>query len=621
MVSSQVAQSPSCRAHKFGGSSLADASRIRHVASLMLGAGEPRQVVVVSAMQGTTNALIAMTTAAAAGEDWQAAWSALRTQHADAASALLEAPAELHAWIDARFADIADLLRAVSLLRQPGRAALDRIQGMGEVLSATLLQAHLRARGADYALLDARDVLLVRHAELGAVVDWDESARRLDAWRAANPQPRVVVTGFVAGGEDGLPTAGPQRQRFLRRDLRRPVRCRRAAHLVGCRRRALGRPAAGAGSGLAGVDELSRSLRAGLLRREGDPSADDDPGDRARPADPDAQHLQARVPRHPHRCRWRWRPWRTGEGTHAGSRPRLGEPGRRRPDRCARHGGACVRGVACGAHFGGDDLARQLRAFDLLGGARARCRSRASRPARRVFARARRRPGAGRAGRSRHQRAGRGRRRHGRQARRGRAIVRGPGACAGQHPRDRPRCVRAQHLGGHRRRRRHPRLACRACGVLAIAADAGAGGDRPGQGRRRPARSVAGGVAAPAQRSQRRPAPARTRHQPPHVALRPRRSCRLAHAHRGRTAARRPRRDHHPPAGQSPAACGRDRLQRQRQRCRAVPGMAGGRHPRHHPEQACRALAHYPATRPSARPARAAARASATKPPSVPACR
>ena len=206
MVSSQVPQSPSCRAHKFGGSSLADAGRIRHVASLMLGAEESRQVVVVSAMQGTTNALIAMTNAAAAGEDWQSAWSSLRTQHADAASALLDAPIALHAWIDARFGDIADLLRAVSLLRQPGRAALDRIQGMGEVLSAMLLQAHLRARGADYALLDARDVLLVRHAELGAVVDWDESARRLAAWRAANPQARVVATGFVASGEDGLPT-------------------------------------------------------------------------------------------------------------------------------------------------------------------------------------------------------------------------------------------------------------------------------------------------------------------------------------------------------------------------------------------------------------------------------
>ena len=206
MLSSQVSQALSCRAHKFGGSSLADAARIRHVASLLLDATEMGQVVVVSAMQGTTNALIAMTAAAAAGEDWQATWSALRTQHAEAATALLDAPTEVHAWIDARFAEIADLLRAVSLLRQPGRAALDRIQGMGEMLSATLLHAHLRSRGADYALLDAREVLLVRHAELGAVVDWDASARNLATWRVANPQARVIATGFIASGEDGLPT-------------------------------------------------------------------------------------------------------------------------------------------------------------------------------------------------------------------------------------------------------------------------------------------------------------------------------------------------------------------------------------------------------------------------------
>ena len=49
-----------CRAHKFGGSSLADAGRIRHVAGLMLDADEDRQVVVVSAMQGTTDALIGL---------------------------------------------------------------------------------------------------------------------------------------------------------------------------------------------------------------------------------------------------------------------------------------------------------------------------------------------------------------------------------------------------------------------------------------------------------------------------------------------------------------------------------------------------------------------------------
>ena len=195
-----------CRAHKFGGSSLADAGRIRHVAGLMLDADEGEQVVVVSAMQGVTDALIGVADAAAQGRDWQDALEALRQKHLDAADALLDAPAETRGWLDAQFADIAELLRAVGLLRQPGRAAFERIQGMGEVLSSRLLHAHLRERGGDYALLDARDVLLVQPGELGVIVDWEESTRQLAAWKQAHPQSRAVATGFVASGKDGLPT-------------------------------------------------------------------------------------------------------------------------------------------------------------------------------------------------------------------------------------------------------------------------------------------------------------------------------------------------------------------------------------------------------------------------------
>ena len=195
-----------CRAHKFGGSSLADAGRIRHVAGLMLDADEDRQVVVVSAMQGTTDALIGLAEAAAQGRDWQAALDGLRQRHLQAADALLESPAATRDWIDAQCAQLAELLRAVGLLRQPGRAAFERIQGMGEVLSSRLLHAHLRERGGDYALLDAREVLVVRPGELGVIVDWQESTRRLADWKLAHPQSRAVATGFVAAGPDGLPT-------------------------------------------------------------------------------------------------------------------------------------------------------------------------------------------------------------------------------------------------------------------------------------------------------------------------------------------------------------------------------------------------------------------------------
>lgn len=197
---------PVCRAHKFGGSSLADADRIRHVAGLLLADDAPRQVAVSSAMHGTTNALVALGAAATAGEAWKPALEALRQRHRQAAGALLARPDALLARIDALCGELADLLQAASLLRQPGRTAIERIHGMGELLSTALLHAHLRERGGDYALLDARDVLVVRRTDLGAVVDWNASARSLADWRARHPQARINVTGYVARDERGLPT-------------------------------------------------------------------------------------------------------------------------------------------------------------------------------------------------------------------------------------------------------------------------------------------------------------------------------------------------------------------------------------------------------------------------------
>lgn len=195
------------RAHKFGGSSLADAPRIRQVADLLLAAEGPGQVTVVSAMQGVTDALLRLADDATHGRDWRPGLLALQQRHAETARTLLgESAAELQAWLDAQFEQLAGLLQATQVLGTPGRAALERIQGLGEVWSSRLLWTHLVSRGADCGLLDAREVLHVRHEELGVAVDWPASAASLREWRRAHRQPRVVATGFIARGEDGLPT-------------------------------------------------------------------------------------------------------------------------------------------------------------------------------------------------------------------------------------------------------------------------------------------------------------------------------------------------------------------------------------------------------------------------------
>ena len=138
-----------CRAHKFGGSSLADAGRIRHVAGLMLDAEDDEQVVVVSAMQGTTDALIGLAEGAARGEDWRPALDAMRRRHLDAADALLDAPADTREWLDAQFAQLAELLRAVGLLRQPGRAftrpqLMDVAIGEGAIVLERTIDVHIK---------------------------------------------------------------------------------------------------------------------------------------------------------------------------------------------------------------------------------------------------------------------------------------------------------------------------------------------------------------------------------------------------------------------------------------------------------------------------------------------
>ncbi|MFT4247309.1 MAG: bifunctional aspartate kinase/homoserine dehydrogenase I [Pseudomonas sp.] len=199
------AAAPRTVVHKFGGTSVADAERYRHVAQLLLARAEPLQVTVVSAMKGVTDALIELAELAAANRpEWRERWHDLRARHRGAAVALLgEAAGPALEWFEARFEKLAEILAALAVIGELPREVLDRVQGLGEVYSAQLLGRHLQALGEDCAVLDARDVLVVSHGELGVDVDWSTSAQKLADWREQHPQSRVVVTGFVARDRGG----------------------------------------------------------------------------------------------------------------------------------------------------------------------------------------------------------------------------------------------------------------------------------------------------------------------------------------------------------------------------------------------------------------------------------
>ena len=185
--------------HKFGGSSLADAAAFRHVAGLLQSLEDERQAVVVSAMQGTTDALIEMAHAAAgapghAGPDWEAAFKALRKRHLDCAGSL-QLGARLGAVLDQSFAELKHLLEGLTLLGSLPEEVLDLVSGLGEQWSARILSGLLEQDGHPARFVDAREVIRIEHGELGPAPLMKDSRRALDAFALGETQ-RIVMTGF-----------------------------------------------------------------------------------------------------------------------------------------------------------------------------------------------------------------------------------------------------------------------------------------------------------------------------------------------------------------------------------------------------------------------------------------
>lgn len=194
------------RVHKFGGSSLADAARIAALAPLVDDGAEV-SVVVVSAMAGTTNALVAMTAQAASGQDWSGDWSALRALHLRTAGTI--DPEQRHGLRDAvarDFDGLRDDLLALAAGGPGSAATIAQAQGLGELVSSRLVQAALGGEAAGWQRLDARDVLVVQPGEMGVRVDWEASRERFADWRARRLPRRVVVTGFIARDGQGHST-------------------------------------------------------------------------------------------------------------------------------------------------------------------------------------------------------------------------------------------------------------------------------------------------------------------------------------------------------------------------------------------------------------------------------
>ncbi len=190
---------------KFGGSSLATAERIRAVADIVIESlTTDRVAVVVSAMGGVTDALVAIGEEAASGHDYHARLEDLRARHHEAAGELLSADeaAEISTDIDSVLDELGRLLHGASLVGECSPRTCDTVLSCGERLSARLLAASMCARDTQAVFCDARGLIVTDGSFGNARVDMEVTGERIRG-HFASTGPTQIVTGFIAADAGG----------------------------------------------------------------------------------------------------------------------------------------------------------------------------------------------------------------------------------------------------------------------------------------------------------------------------------------------------------------------------------------------------------------------------------
>ena len=149
---------------KFGGTSVADAAALENVARVVAARGEAAVVIVVSAMSGVTDALLASVRLASEScvDEGIGSLNEMFDRHRIAAEQLFsrDSAFEFHAYLAEAAAQIEKSLRQIANEAGERGAAQDAIVSFGELLSSRLLAEVLKQRGVQARQVDPRECIV-----------------------------------------------------------------------------------------------------------------------------------------------------------------------------------------------------------------------------------------------------------------------------------------------------------------------------------------------------------------------------------------------------------------------------------------------------------------------------
>lgn len=180
---------------KFGGSSVANAERIKHVASIINAYKEKRPAVVLSAMGDTTDHLLEAADKAVDGVVDVAGVAKLHEETAEELGINIDT-------IKALLDELKQLLTGISMLKEISKRSRDYLVSFGERMSVRMMAAYLESQGIPAKFYDAWDIGIKSDSNFMAaeLLDevWENIPAHLNAYKNGQDDCIPIVTGFIA---------------------------------------------------------------------------------------------------------------------------------------------------------------------------------------------------------------------------------------------------------------------------------------------------------------------------------------------------------------------------------------------------------------------------------------
>jgi aspartokinase/homoserine dehydrogenase 1 len=195
---------------KFGGSSVANAENIEKVVEIVKrAAANDACVVVLSAMQGTTDGLIDMGRTAERGDDgFIGRLTEISERHSVAIEKLFDNSdaTAVSEFVESTLHELESITEGVRRVRELTPKTLDRILSFGEIASSKMVSVKLAAEGIENEWHDSRLLIRTDSNHGFAAVDFVETNKRIANEIGKSKTRLHIVPGFIASDSDGYTT-------------------------------------------------------------------------------------------------------------------------------------------------------------------------------------------------------------------------------------------------------------------------------------------------------------------------------------------------------------------------------------------------------------------------------